>query len=1101
MKKFTIFLLFNALSLTACSKSTEVNPDTTVSFTSTGELINTELRIQSPEQKILAQSIHNAQASSQARIPEGMNLDIWATELFVADPVALEIDDQGRAFFTRTHRQKNSEFDIRGHRDWEEKSVLLQSVEEKQAFLKEIFASENSENNAWLRDLNNDGLHDWQDLRIEKEQVYRVEDSDGDGWADKNLLVVEDFHDETTDVAGALLVTDDAMFVGVGPDMWRLKDNDNNGVMDQKQSIAHGFGIHVGFSGHGMSGSELGPDGRVYWGIGDIGFRGKGNDKNGKIWSYPNRGVIARANPDGSDFEIFAMGVRNTHEFVFDEFGNLISVDNDGDHPGESERIVYLTEGSDTGWRINWQLGKYRDPINNSYKVWMDEGMYLPWFEEQPAHITPTIANYKNGPTGMVYNPGTALSSKWQNTFFVVEFIGDPSRSGVHAFKLDPKGAGFELKSSEHFIKGLLATGMDFGPDGALYIADWIDGWKTKDSGRIWKLDDTSGREWKARQDTAALFKLDFPSLTSARLAELLAHDDQRIRQKSQQTLVKHKSDAADIFQKTLSDSKNQLARIHAIWGLSQLARKNSSVAQSLLPFINDNDSEIRAQIARWLGDIRFKEAAPQIVPLLEDEYARTRFFAAEALGRMAYKEAVPAVIKMLEKNNGEDRYLRHAGSLALARMNDVNALKELAKHENPNLKIAAIVALRRMQNPAVVAFLDDESETVVAEAVRAIHDDASIESALPELGKLLLTYTGSKEAIIRRAISANLRVATQNSLELLLQYIQNENAPLEMREEALAALSTWTQPSVFDRVDGQFRGHIQRDNQLVEQVASKSLLTLLSNNSQEIRKGSVLALGRLNLTNSSEKIYEVLLTDKSADVRSTALNSLAQLKYAGLNQALTAGMEDQSSSVRSVALDLLVDTDQDPDFIAQHLAKVLETGRIKEKKAALLALAKLPISATKDTLSLQLNSLSERKYPEALVLDLVTAIENTKNPGLNKQVEIALDAFALTPLERKFPGVLAGGDASAGRRIFLWHQSAQCIKCHTLKEDQVKAGPNLRTIGSTLSKEEILQALVEPSARIAPGFGSGTSSMPNMSYFLNKNEIRDLVSYLSSLN
>ena len=74
----------------------------------------------------------------------------------------------------------------------------------------------------------------------------------------------------------------------------------------------------------------------------------------------------------------FAYGLRNTHEFVFDEYGNLISEDNDGDHPGEKERLVYIVNGSDAGWRSNWQYGKYRDEHNNTYKVWMDEKMYLP---------------------------------------------------------------------------------------------------------------------------------------------------------------------------------------------------------------------------------------------------------------------------------------------------------------------------------------------------------------------------------------------------------------------------------------------------------------------------------------------------------------------------------------------------------------------------------------------------------------------------------------------------------------------------------------------------------------------------------------------------
>lgn len=127
---------------------------------------------------------------------------------------------------------------------------------------------------------------------------------------------------------------------------------------------------------------------KIYWGIGDIGANITAKD--GKKYPYPNEGVIVRSNPDGSDFEVFASGLRNTHEFVFDDYGNLISSDNDGDDAGESERLVHIVEGSDAGWRSNWQYGKYTDPKNNTYKVWMDEVFYKPRWEGQAAHIIPS---------------------------------------------------------------------------------------------------------------------------------------------------------------------------------------------------------------------------------------------------------------------------------------------------------------------------------------------------------------------------------------------------------------------------------------------------------------------------------------------------------------------------------------------------------------------------------------------------------------------------------------------------------------------------------------------------------------------------------------
>ena len=298
------------------------------------------------------------------QLAPGLTATLWGIDSLVISPIAIDIDDQGRIYYTTTDRQKNSEFDIRGFRNWEIPSISFKTVEDRRKFLHKEFSPENSERNKWLKDLNGDSSHDWRDLTVEKEFVYRLEDINGDGVADRSLKVVEDFNDEVTDVAGGLLSYGDDLYVAVAPDLWRIKDKNGDGVADDKKSLSHGYGIHIGFGGHGMSGVEMGPDGRIYWQIGDIGFNGESAD--GKKWEYPNSGVIARANPDGTDFEIFAAGLRNTHEFAFDAYGNLISEDNDGDHAGEKERLVYIVNGSDAGWRSNWQYGKYNDPLNNN---------------------------------------------------------------------------------------------------------------------------------------------------------------------------------------------------------------------------------------------------------------------------------------------------------------------------------------------------------------------------------------------------------------------------------------------------------------------------------------------------------------------------------------------------------------------------------------------------------------------------------------------------------------------------------------------------------------------------------------------------------------
>ncbi len=205
------------------------------------------------------------------QLADGLKLSLWASDSLAPDPIALDVDDEGNVYLTRTNRQKNSEFDIRGYQDWMIPSISLQTVEDRRAFLKKTFATELSEENEWFPDLNKDSIHDWRDLTVEKDEIWKIEDTDGDGLADISTRILEDFHEEITDVAGALLIREDDIYVGIGPDMWRVEDTNGDGVIDTKTSIAHGFAVHIGFGAHGMSGAIEGPDGKIYWGIGDIG--------------------------------------------------------------------------------------------------------------------------------------------------------------------------------------------------------------------------------------------------------------------------------------------------------------------------------------------------------------------------------------------------------------------------------------------------------------------------------------------------------------------------------------------------------------------------------------------------------------------------------------------------------------------------------------------------------------------------------------------------------------------------------------------------------------------------------------------------------------
>jgi quinoprotein glucose dehydrogenase len=1126
MKKYLLFALTLTLLVLSCMK-----------YASKGIITLRE------DPRTAQKNAQEITAKTTLKLADGLQIGLWATDSLAPDPIAMSMDDQGRVYLTRSMRMHNSEFDIRGHQDWMTASISLQSVEERRDFLHKTFATERSKENEWLKDLNWDGKHDWRDLAVEKNEVWRLEDKNHDGLAETSTRVVADFNDEVSDVIGGILVREHDAFLAIAPDLWRMEDTNKDGIWDKKTSIATGFGVHIGFSGHNMSGIVEGPDGRIWWNIGDIGANI--TSKDGKNYPNPNSGLIARCEADGSNFEIFATGLRNTHEFVFDEYGNLISSDNDGDYPDESERLVHVVEGSDAGWRSNWQYGKYTDPKNNNYNVWMDEKLSIPHWEGQAAYIIPPIMNYHNGPTGMIYNPGTALGKDWVKKFFLVEFVGTPTGSPIWSFGLKPKGASFVLDGEKEVVRGILPTGIYFGPDGALYAADWVNGWGPKDYGRVWKIDVAANKNDLAaeRLVTQRLMQLNYTKQSPDLLYTYLFHADMRIRKKAQFELVKRGKVGLTFLLKATEQRENQLARIHGIWGVGQLGRKDKALASPLVAYLQDKDPEIVTQIIKLIGDVKLMDEGANLLPFLKSQSPRLQFFAAEALGQIAYQKAVDPLIELLKNNDDKDLYIRHAAVLALSRIGQVDPIFALVKHPSRAVRIGAVLVLRHLKNEKIAGFLKDDDEYIVTEVARAINDDLSIPTALPALSKLVLNKSKwSSEPLLRRAINAALRVGGNTELSDLIQFASRDNLSPAIKAEALATLSTWASPSVLDRVDGRYRGESKKDVVYVRTKLKPLIETFIKDKNPETIVAVAGMLTNLEITDHNADLVNIYNGSKESKVKTAILKTLDQLKYPKMESLIKSGMEDTDENIRTSALGLLNNSNVSKESLPALVASIFTKGGIKEQQQLLVVLGKLDLEKTQTIFQDLLSKLKDKKLSPDLNLELKEAIEATGSAALKTQLAAIQPSNSILD---EYKSALSGGDIEAGRALFFWNSTAQCVRCHNVMGEGGKVGPELTKIASTLTLEQILQAMVDPSARIAPGYGSVSltlkggqqvygvlsketateltlttssaepmvvpisriekrsnlpSSMPNMAESLTKREVRDLVAFLGGL-
>ena len=1021
----------------------------TASFASAAPQLQLEEMERLPVPVVDEASADAQNAIARFQLPPGLRAELWAAEPMLANPVAIAFDEHGRLFVSETYRYRSSVLDIRSYMGMLEQDLALRTVEDRRRMIQEVFGPEQA-----------------AELAVETELVRLVEDRDGDGVADHSTVFADGFNSELDGIASGVLARKGKVWFTNIPSLWLLEGEGERPLhATRRTELLTGFGVRFGYTGHDFHGLAFGPDGKLYYSIGDRGTHVVTHE--GGVVAEPDTGAVFRSNPDGTEFELFASGLRNPQELVFDEHGNLFTGDNDCDN-GDLERLVYVVEGGDSGWRVGYQHA----PLGQA-GPWMRERLWLPRFPQQAAYLLPPICNIEDGPSGLTYYPGTGLTPDYRGTFFITHFKGSIARSGVQAYQIRPDGATFAPTASTPFIGGMLPTDVTFGPDGRFYVADWVEGWPKSQRGRIYAISPSQGDPAVARQleEMRRLFGEGMNGRPLPELIRLLAHADQRIRLEAQYELAERGDLGIPALQSLARDARaDALARLHAIWGLGQIAGRTPAALAPWPALLADPDPEVRAQTAKVLGDRRVRAAFDALVSRLEDEAPRVRFFAAQSLGKLDRTEAAPALLAYLRRNDDRDAYERHAAVHALERLKATEALAAAQNDPSRAVRLGALLVYRRLGDAAAGHFLRDEDPYVVREAARAVND-AGIDEAFPALADLLETAPAEDEPLMLRVLNAHFRLGGAENARRLAAFAAHGDHPAALRVEALTHLSQWGAPPQRDRLVGIFRPLAPRDAGGAVAALEPLLPELLHNAPPSVQRQTLEAISQLQLRAAGPELRRLVGRDSAAPaVRAEALKVLDDIEDPELLAVAKAAGAANVPAVRLAALPILARLS--PCETLPVIERFITEGNAAEQQRAFSALDRLKLPEADQLLARALDRLARNEVETAAQFELLEAAEKSTAPEvqallLRQKERWAAEGDPLAP----FRGAIAGGDRQKGSNVFYDHAVMACVRCHQVSGSGGDAGPDLTMVATQRSPEHILESIIKPSAHITPGF------------------------------
>jgi putative membrane-bound dehydrogenase-like protein len=336
-----------------------------------------------------------------------------------------------------------------------------------------------------------------KDSRPEGDRILVLEDADGDGRADRQVVFYQG--PEVDSALGVCVIGEGPgrrVIVSCSPDVWVFHDDDGDLKADRKQPLFTKTGARQ--HDHGVHAFTVGPDGRWYFncgnegsGVCDAGGRPVsdrfGNEvRRGSVY---RQGMVYRCLPDGSDVEVLGHNFRNNYEAAVDSFGMLWQSDNDDDG-NKATRVNWVMEYGNYGYTDERNGAAWQAPRPNMEREIPDRH----WHQNDPGVVPNLFVNGAGAPCGICVYEGSLLPERFHGAVVLCE----AGRSQLLAYHVRPSGAGYAAVA-ETLVDGsadrwFRPSDVCVAPDGSLIVADWYDpgvgGHRMTDSqmGRVYRL-------------------------------------------------------------------------------------------------------------------------------------------------------------------------------------------------------------------------------------------------------------------------------------------------------------------------------------------------------------------------------------------------------------------------------------------------------------------------------------------------------------------------------------------------------------------------------------------------------------------------------------